>query len=152
MSSRPSPNDNPPDNLDRPHQSDYSKGSGRDNRRAVTYPPVHDRSEGNPAKNKVIRVREPSSSSSNNNRKVEPDANDHKQRDGKSKGRRLITSIFGRKKADQTTRNHEGEETNVENRKTKGKKKTGGSKTVRKAIIIPTLGQYIMNEGPGRTR
>ncbi|KAM0153171.1 hypothetical protein ACHAQE_007752 [Botrytis cinerea] len=152
MTSRPSPNDKPPDNLDRPHQVARSKISERENRRAVTYPLVHDRHKGNPAKNKVIRVREPSPSSSNNNRKVEPDVNDQKQRPDKSKPRRLIASIFGRKKADQTTRNHEGEEMNVENGKAKGKKKTGGSKSDKKRIKIPTLGQYIMNEGPGRTR
>ncbi|TEY52888.1 hypothetical protein BOTCAL_0254g00130 [Botryotinia calthae] len=126
MTSRPSPYDNPPDNLGRPHQSACSKDSERENRRAVTYPPVHDR-------------------------RKEPDANDHKQRPGKSKRRRLMASIFGRKKADQTTQNHKGQETNVENGKAKGKKKTSRSKSVKKGIIIPTLRQYIMNEGPGRT-
>ncbi|KAF7920640.1 hypothetical protein EAE99_007934 [Botrytis elliptica] len=135
MSSRAIPDGKVPDDLTHLNSK---------NKRAKTFPEVHDPSKVNPARNKIPRVPMPdatsSSSNSNSNKTAEPGVRDHER--GKGWG---LVSMFGRRGAHQSPRNHAGEEMNGEGGKAKGKKKT--SRDTKKIKKSGGLAKLIVEEG-----
>ncbi|KAF7889799.1 uncharacterized protein EAF02_002214 [Botrytis sinoallii] len=133
MSSRARPDGKVPDDLTHLNSK---------NKRAKTFPEVHDPSKVNPARNKIPRVPMPdsTSSSSNSNRTAESGVRDHER----GKGRGLV-SMLGRRGAHQSARNHAGEEMNGEDGKAKGKKKT--SRDTKKIKKSGGLAKLIVEEG-----
>ncbi|KAF7933694.1 uncharacterized protein EAE98_003403 [Botrytis deweyae] len=116
------------------------------NKRAKTFPEVHDPSKVNPARNKIPCVPMPdstsSSSNSNSNRTAEPGVRDHER----GKGWGLVTSMLGGRGAHQSPRNHAGEEMNGEDEKAKEKEKKR-TDTPRRLKKSGGLAKLIVEEG-----